>query len=206
MLPASYKDDPSNTGRATAAAALALKSRLLLYAASALQNPSNDMAKWTASSTATKEAIDYAESNGYKLYAGDYKNIFMEKNNAEILMSYNWSKIPGGGIDIVCQPNSYGGWSVYTPSQAMVDAFEMKDGTKFDWNNQALKANPYANRDPRLYASVLFEGADWFERSSEVKTIICRNDGERSSRARRPSHGESRRRRVSIPTETSEHG
>jgi hypothetical protein len=160
MLPASYRNDPSNTGRATAVAALALKSRLLLYAASTLQNPTNDMAKWTASSAATKEAIDFAENNGYKLYTGDYKNIFMEKNNDEILMSYNWSKIPGGGIDIVCQPNSYGGWSVYTPSQAMVDAFEMNNGkTITDPTSGYDAANPYVNRDPRFYADIIYNGA-----------------------------------------------
>jgi hypothetical protein len=160
MLPASYRDDASNTGRATSVAAMALKSRLLLYAASALQNPTNDMAKWTASSAATKEAIDFAESNGYKLYTGDYKNIFMEKNNSEILMSYNWSKIPGGGIDIVCQPNSYGGWSVYTPSQAMVDAFEMSNGKPItDATSGYDAANPYVNRDPRFYADIIYNGA-----------------------------------------------
>jgi starch-binding outer membrane protein, SusD/RagB family len=160
MLPASYKNDASNTGRATSVAALALKSRLLLYAASTLQNPTNDMAKWTASSAATKEAIDFAESNGYKLYTGDYKNIFMEKNNPEILMSYNWSKIPGGGIDIVCQPNSYGGWSVYTPSQAMVDAFEMSNGKPItDATSGYDAANPSVNRDPRFSADILYQGA-----------------------------------------------
>lgn len=160
MLPASYHDDPANTGRATSVAAMALKSRLLLYAASALQNPTNDMAKWTAASAATKEAIDFAESNGYSLYQGSYKNIFMEKNNSEILMSYNWSKIPGGGIDIVCQPNSYGGWSVYTPSQAMVDAFEMSNGKPVtDPTSGYDPANPYVNRDPRFYADIIYNGA-----------------------------------------------
>jgi starch-binding outer membrane protein, SusD/RagB family len=160
MLPASYKDDPGNTGRATSVAALALKSRLLLYAASTLHNPTNDMAKWTAASAATKEAIDLAESNDYKLYQGAYRNIFMEKNNSEILMSYNWSKIPGGGIDIVCQPNSYGGWSVYTPSQSMVDAFEMNNGKPIsDPTSGYDPANPYVNRDPRFYANILYNGA-----------------------------------------------
>jgi starch-binding outer membrane protein, SusD/RagB family len=160
MLPPSYQDDPGNTGRATSVAALALKSRLLLYAASSLHNPSNDMAKWTAASAAAKEAIDLAEGNDYKLYQGDYKNIFLEKNNSEILMSYNWSKIPGGGIDIVCQPNSYGGWSVYTPSQAMVDAFEMNNGKPItDPTSGYDAANPYVNRDPRFYADIIYNGA-----------------------------------------------
>ncbi|HEX2848422.1 MAG TPA: RagB/SusD family nutrient uptake outer membrane protein, partial [Chitinophagaceae bacterium] len=161
LLPASYADDPENAGRATSVAAKALKSRLLLYAASALHNPANDQAKWQAASTAAKEAIDFAESNGYELYQGaDYKNIFMQKNNSEVLLAYNFSNVPGGGIDIVCQPNSYGGWSVYTPSQAMVDAFEMNNGKPItDAASGYDAANPYINRDPRFYADILYNGA-----------------------------------------------
>ena len=160
-LPVSYADDPANMGRATSVAAKALKSRLLLYAASPLHNPGNDVNKWQAASNASKEAIDFAENNGYHLYQGaDYTKIFMEKNNPEILMSYNFSKIPGGGIDIVCQPNSYGGWSVYTPSQAMVDAFEMNNGKPItDAGSGYDPANPYISRDPRFYADILFNGA-----------------------------------------------
>jgi len=60
----------------------------------------------------------------------------------------------------------YGGWGVNSVLGNLVDAFEMSDGSKFDWNNPVHKADPFANRDPRLYASVLFEGADWFPRST----------------------------------------
>jgi hypothetical protein len=161
LLPASYSDDPANTGRVTSVAALALKSRLLLYAASPLHNPTNDMGRWQVASTATKEAIDFAEDNGHELNQGpDYKKIFLEKHNPEVLMAYNWSNVPGGGIDIVCQPNSYGGWSVYTPSQAMVDAFEMDNGKAITDNTSGYDAtNPYLNRDPRFYANIIYNGA-----------------------------------------------
>lgn len=172
LLPASYIDDEANTGRATSVAAMALKSRLLLYAASPLHNPSNDQAKWQAASTAAKEAIDFAESNGYNLFQGaDYKKIFIEKNNTEVLMAYNFSNVPGGGIDIVCQPNSYGGWSVYTPSQAMVDAFEMNNGKPItDGTSGYDPANPYVNRDPRFYADILYNGAVFKGAAVEVYT------------------------------------
>lgn len=161
LLPSSYTDDPANTGRATSVAAMALKSRLLLYAASPLHNPSNTPAKWQAASTAAKEAIDYSENNGYALLqSSEYKNIFMQKNNSEVLMAYNFSNVPGGGIDIVCQPNSYGGWSVYTPSQSLVDAFEMKNGKPITDASSGYDAtNPYVNRDPRFYANILYNGA-----------------------------------------------
>lgn len=159
LLPAGYTAD--NVGRATSVAAMALKSRLLLYAASPLNNPANDPAKWQAAWNATKAAIDFAEANGHQLDQDpDYTRIFLDKRNPEILMSYNFSSVPGGGIDIVCQPNSYFGWSVYTPSQAMVDAFEMKNGKPItDAASGYDPAHPYDNREPRFYADILYNGA-----------------------------------------------
>lgn len=59
------------------------------------------------------------------------------------------------------------------PTQEMVDAFEVVelDGSgkplptataeEFDWNNPEHAANPYANRDPRFYSSILFNGYLW---------------------------------------------
>ena len=45
------------------------------------------------------------------------------------------------------------------PSQDLVDAYEMNDGSIFDWNNPAHRAKPYDNRDPRFYATVIYDGA-----------------------------------------------
>lgn len=39
------------------------------------------------------------------------------------------------------------------------------DGTKFSWANPANKAAPYKNRDPRLAASILYDGAGWKPRN-----------------------------------------
>ncbi len=45
----------------------------------------------------------------------------------------------------------------------------MMDGSKFDWNNPTHKAAPFTNRDPRFVASILYDGADWKPRPSDVK-------------------------------------
>src|SRR6195952_5395013 len=37
----------------------------------------------------------------------------------------------------------------------------MMDGTKFDWSDPVKAANPYINRDPRFYATILYDGAGW---------------------------------------------
>jgi hypothetical protein len=44
----------------------------------------------------------------------------------------------------------------------------MLNGTKFDWTNPAIAADPYKGRDPRFYASILYEGAHWRQRPSDV--------------------------------------
>lgn len=61
-----------------------------------------------------------------------------------------------------------------TPTQNLVDAYEMKDGTPFDWNNPTHVANMYydtANketRDPRLYKNVLTNGSIWQKQKVET--------------------------------------
>jgi hypothetical protein len=37
----------------------------------------------------------------------------------------------------------------------------MKDGTKFDWNNPAEAASPYANRDPRMAMTIIYNTRMW---------------------------------------------
>ena len=54
-----------------------------------------------------------------------------------------------------------GGKTSTCPTQNLVDAFEMKDGSPFDWNNPKHKANPYANRDPRLGFTVVYNDVVW---------------------------------------------
>jgi starch-binding outer membrane protein, SusD/RagB family len=68
-------------------------------------------------------------------------------------------------------PNGYHNWAGNTPIGLLVDDYEYMDSTnypttpakavKFDWNNATHKANPYADRDPRFYASILYDGAGW---------------------------------------------
>src|SRR3546814_19689308 len=58
-------------------------------------------------------------------------------------------------------PNGYHNWAGNTPIGLLVDDYEMAHGDPFDWGNNAQKSNPYKNRDPRCYATILYDGADW---------------------------------------------
>lgn len=168
LLPENYND--AELGRVTKGAALALKSRTLLYAASSLNNPTNDKAKWQAASDAAKAVIDLAAQGVYRLYQGnDYRQIFLQKFNPEIIFSYgmngtNWES----ALDTFIFPNGYHGWSVYAPSQNLVDAFQMANGRSITEPASGYNpAKPYENRDPRFYATILYNGAEFKGRKAE---------------------------------------
>ncbi|HTF27728.1 MAG TPA: RagB/SusD family nutrient uptake outer membrane protein, partial [Flavitalea sp.] len=65
-------------------------------------------------------------------------------------------------------PNGYNNWAGNTPIQQLVDDYEMMDGTKFNWSNPVQSAAPYKNRDPRFYASILYDGAPWKPRPGTI--------------------------------------
>lgn len=188
MLPARFTGDEN--GKATLVAALALKSRMLLYAASPLMNnqvenelvgyTQSEADRWIRAAAAAKEVIDQALANGYALYDqhGDdvktnYTEMFLDKSSNEVLFSRQNYGSPNNMhyIDQVNTPNGYGGWGGNVPIQEFVDDFEVIIGGEamsFDWNNASMRANPYANRDQRLYAYVLYDGAPWKGRNLET--------------------------------------
>ncbi len=67
-------------------------------------------------------------------------------------------------------PTLYGNGSV-NPTQDFVNAFPMADGTPIGTrDSQYDKLNPYANRDPRLSANVIFNGAKQGVANSVIET------------------------------------
>jgi hypothetical protein len=157
----------SNYGKASADACKALKSRVLLYAASPQNNPGNDRGKWERASAA---ALDVINLPGHSLYS-DYRKIFLV-NNDEVIFQRQFTKANGTMMNVFNSPNGYGGWGGNCPLQNLVDDYELKEtgkmpsesGSGFD------PANPYAGRDPRFDATVLYNGAMF--RGRPVETFI----------------------------------
>ncbi len=184
LLPASYRSLPfQETGRATKGAALALKSRVLLYAASPLHNPSGDGPKWDAAARAAGDVISNAEAEGwYSLVPG--VGLFSNGNTvltAKELIFERRSTGDSNSFEATNLPIGYeGGRSGNTPTQNLVDAFEMKDGTSFDWNNPVHAANPYLNRDPRFYKTVACNGSQLMQSAmkSTVETFTGGKNGQ----------------------------
>lgn len=167
LLPLDY--DAKNQGRITKGAAMAIKSRALLYAASPFNNAQNDISKWQKAADASKAVIDL---NKYSLYP-DYQNMFLASNayNPEMIWVRPFNHIVDPvtlGIELRFYPNGFNGYGQIEPLQNLVDQYETLNGKlpadDPDYNPQ----NPYVNRDPRFYATILYDGAPFKGRQIET--------------------------------------
>jgi hypothetical protein len=181
LLPLVARDQ----GRATMGAAMAIKSRILIHAASDLfdnpigSNPEltgytsgDQQARYQAARDAAQDIIDLNQYSLFNRHPGDpalnYEQIFIvnEDHEETIMNRYFLASRDWQDAFLPHQfngPNGYRGWAGNTPLQSIVDAYEMEDGSEFDWGNPVHAAAPYENRDPRFYASILYDGAPWVE-------------------------------------------
>ena len=191
LLPLSHSG--VNVGRATKGAALALKARVLLYAASDLYNanpcgqpencyatPQDRAALWRAAKNAAQAVMDLGV---YHLFrpspanaqdaAKNYGDLFLQTMSEEVILSRFFLSTRDDGYHpgLHNGPNGFHTWGGNTPIQNLIDDYRMTDGSKFDWSNPAHAAAPYANRDPRFYASIAYDGAPWRPRPDDVKKL-----------------------------------
>lgn len=170
LLPA--KSISENLGRATGNACMALKARVLLYAASKQNNPSHSKEKWEAAAQATKAVLDA----GYSL-CNDYQSVFLE-DNAEIIFARYFTQANSTDFMLWNGRNGSNGFTGENPTQNLVNAYEMTNG-ELPYLNEELplkvnpasgydESNPYAGRDPRFAASILYDGSVWAGRETET--------------------------------------
>lgn len=166
-LPVDYKNFPNaETGRITKGAALALKSRMLLYMASPLYTDTNDE-KWKEAAKASYEIIGSISELGYGLV--NYETLYTDVNNncKEVILARPVGE--SGDFEKANYPMGVEGGKTSTcPTQNLIDAYEMKDGTTFDWNNPKMKTNPYANRDPRMGLTIVYNNMAWPKEKVEI--------------------------------------
>jgi hypothetical protein len=150
--------DQSRDGRLTKGAALAIKARTLLYAASPLHNAANDLVKWQKAAIAARDIIAL---NQFSLF-NNYQNLFITDNTVTSPETI-WAIRLGPSNDL--EKRNYpvgtpGGNTGITPSHNLVASYEYKGSPN--------PANPYANRDPRLSHSVATNNAVWNGRTIEI--------------------------------------
>jgi len=185
------RTDPITTtllGHATQGAALALKARTLLYAASPLNNPTNDVTKWQAAANAAKAVIDlgYFQLNNAAgttkgadgVTPASFVGAFTNRADKEVILAFQQAK--NKTLEREQAPVGYSNdldnsGGLTSPTQDLVEAFptikglpitlDVKSGTNTTGYDAA---NPYANRDPRLSATVFYNGQKWLNRAVET--------------------------------------
>jgi len=170
-----------NWGRIPRGAALALKCRTFLYAASPLFNGNtNPLNGYTTASTAHWDSViataeqlkaipQYTAFFNTALFkptaAQGYGFIFTERMNNEIILA----RQRGQTTDLE-NNNAPVGYTIQnsngrtSPTQNFVDAFPNADGSPFN----PASTTPYVGRDPRFYTTIFYHGYQWLGRAVDV--------------------------------------
>ncbi|MFZ5942182.1 MAG: RagB/SusD family nutrient uptake outer membrane protein [Bacteroidota bacterium] len=192
--------DNANLGRPTEGAAMALKSSALLVSASPTNNPDGDQSRWELVAQAAWDLIDFSQSTGrYKLltcnstdhvtymipraadsitatinYTGGFDSIFLyQPFHDEIIWEHYPSSYDGGTFTVFTVPslNSGGVIQGFSPTVNIVDLFETSNGLAIEDDPAYNPDDPYNNRDPRFYHSIVFNGERWTTRKVKGKIV-----------------------------------
>lgn len=156
-------ENDSKIGRATWGAALALKARTLLYAASLLNNPENDTEKWKK---AAEAAHDVILLNQYSL-ADNYRNLFRSVTSNEFILARRYAA--DNNLERSNYPVGFeGAVGGANPTQNLVDAYQTANGLPIDEDLSYDPQNPYEGRDPRLNMTIIVNDSEYKGRKVEI--------------------------------------
>lgn len=139
--------------------------------------------RWKAAKAAAKELLDNPMGHAIPTYGGTGLStqekadaiwkFFLTESSDHIFSRYfiDTKDESGTRMPIFNGPSGYHAWGGNTPVQDLVDAFDMEDGSKFDWKNPMHAAAPYEKREPRFYATIMYDGMQWIQRPSDFAAI-----------------------------------
>lgn len=149
----------SERGRITKAVALGLRARIALYSKN-----------YTEAAASAKEVMDSEAANGLLLHP-KYEDLFNPKGQTSkeimLIMPFKQGFVPiSGASDFSQYPvaqgsRNRGGFTTSTPTQSMIDSYEATDGKPIDESSVYDPSQPFANRDPRLAASIVTPQTVW---------------------------------------------
>ena len=152
VLPLQYTAS-TDLGRATKGAALGMQVRLLL-----------NQQQYAAAAAAAQAVINLGV---YQLFP-DYEGMFYPQNddNSEVIFNKEYGADLTGDVNLVDLYENSIFWSGFyglqdCPTQNLVDLYEMTDGLPYNQSPLYDSTRPYANRDPRLAATVLYDSSVW---------------------------------------------
>jgi len=178
-----------------------------------LVNNSYDPEKWKKAADAAKALIDAMPLGLYKkTLAGtsafdpylSVRDVLLDRWNQEVIYCRPQmaSSNAADGWERHCAPRFVNGWNGVGISQQMIDAYFMANGKKISEEASGYKetgftaaagtytkpgtSNMYANREPRFYASIIYNGADWIYKedgrpTQTVELFFTGNCGKKGS-------------------------
>ncbi|MBK6283842.1 MAG: RagB/SusD family nutrient uptake outer membrane protein [Draconibacterium sp.] len=154
--------DPKGNGRIDKGAAMAFKGRVALFIASPQFNRSNNSQLWQAAYDANKAAVTYLEGRGKGLLE-DFSQLWQSEMSKEVIMvrRYSYPEATNGYSQVCVMPLKYGESGCAhgnQPSLELVNAFPLKDGSKWDPNAMDY-TSLFDNRDARFYYTIAYNGA-----------------------------------------------
>jgi hypothetical protein len=171
VLPSRDAYAPADNGRITKGAAIALQARVLLY-------EGNRMADVVA---LCEKLINDRSTNGQYGLAASYSDLFSSptvnktSNESILALQYvpslrTWSEY----FDFA--PRSVGArTNSLAPTQELVNDYVMLNGKAIsEAGSGYTEANPYANRDPRLTATVVYDQYVWRNADGTTQTIYIK--------------------------------
>lgn len=197
LLPSTYVS--TMRGRVSKGAALALKAKALLYAASPIFNTATpymdlgennnlicygnyNVSRWQKAADAALSVLDWASSAGCVLVtnqgiAKNYKYVWEKNDNSEIILAektygaLGWWVYPWRAI---CPTNIVSGWGGRSVPMNFVKLYEKKDGTPQNWNMTSGGNDlnlKYSELDPRFAQTIAYNGSYWSTEHPIVQTF-----------------------------------
>ncbi|AEV99909.1 RagB/SusD domain-containing protein [Niastella koreensis GR20-10] len=187
LLPWKWTSAQTDFGRFTAGVAVAMKSRVLLTAASPLFNKNWDNpgdTRWQKALDAGVQAEQLLTANGYGTTvktAQSWGNMFTafdneaNANNGEAIFTVLLSNATAGSVGVnngwenAVRLKDYNGGGGISVPKGMLDLFPMNDGTRpvigVNYNDTFF----FQKRDPRFYRTFAFSGCKWGLKSNASK-------------------------------------
>lgn len=194
-------------GRVTKGACMAVKARMLLYAASPLFNggaiagateeqkkvvgyPTYDVSRWQKAADAANAVINSGYyslnvENNIKPGFGFY-NVFLKRINSEQILFI--PRTANRDLENQWNPPSRSGQNTLRPTQNLVECFPMKNGKAItDPTSGFDPKNPYANRDPRFNYTIIFNGSRYQKANSGVDTVFTYSNQPTATNLKNPT-------------------
>lgn len=196
-LPFYYPPNSPNLGRFTAAGAMGLKCRVLLFGASPLFNSNQP---YLAGEAATKNLVWYGsyhpemwqraadachdflqenkergmpyhlvqpENNSLKAKRLAFRHGYYDRDSPELIIQVRKGYKGQGGANGF--PGSVINEGTACTTDNYVKMFSMADGTPIDKSGSGYDpSHPYEDRDPRLYETVLVNGMPYYNRKAQL--------------------------------------